>query len=240
VTLTLDFTDKNVVITGVGRRGQVGEVVARMFGQSGATVLIIARDPVQVAERAADLASLGISAHGLGVDLTDTRAVAVAADRVTALAPTGLHALVNLAGGFAPSGPVASSDPNLWHRQIAINLTTAYVATRALLPLLRPVRGSIVYFSAAAALPGAGVAEISAYAAAKSGVLTLMRAVAAEERDAGVRSNAIAPTAIRTEANLQSMGEGAKFVERETVADWTLWLTSPASGRVSGQVIKLG
>jgi NAD(P)-dependent dehydrogenase (short-subunit alcohol dehydrogenase family) len=240
VRLSLDFTGANVVVTGVGRRGQVGEVVARTFVDSGATVVLIDRDPAHVAERASDLAALGVNAHGMGVDLTDPPAVGAAVDRVAALTPTGLHALVNLAGGFAPSGPVASSDPTVWHQQIAINLTTAYIATRAFLPLLRRVRGSIVYFASAAALPGAGVAEISAYAAAKGGVLTLMRAVAAEERDSGVRANALAPTSIRTAANLTSMGDQTKYVERETVADWVLWLASPISGPVSGQVIKLG
>ena len=238
--LALDFSGANVVVTGVGRRGQVGEVVARTFIDSGATVVLIDRDPAHVAERASDLAALGGSVHGMGVDLTDPPAVGEAVDRVAALTPTGLHALVNLAGGFASSGPVASSDPATWHQQMGVNLTTAYLVTRAFLPLLRRVRGSIVYFASAAALPGAGVAEISAYAAAKGGVITLMRAVAVEERESGVRANALAPTSIRTAANLASMGDQTKYVERETVADWTLWLASPVSGPVSGQVIKLG
>jgi NAD(P)-dependent dehydrogenase (short-subunit alcohol dehydrogenase family) len=80
---------------------------------------------------------------------------------------------------------------------------------------------------------------MSAYAAAKSGVLALMRAVAAEERARGVRANAVAPTAIRTRDNLEAMGEGVRYVERESVADVVLWLCSPAARNVSGQVFKL-
>ena len=71
-------------------------------------------------------------------------------------------------------------------------------------------------------------------------MITLMRAVAAEERESGVRANALAPTSIRTAANIDSMGENARYVERETVADWVLWLASPRSGPVTGQVFRLG
>ena len=84
------------------------------------------------------------------------------------------------------------------------------------------------------------MAKMSAYAAAKGGVITLMRAVAGEERGNGVRANALAPQAIRTESNLSSMGEDQKYVEPETVAAWVLWLCSRTAGPVSGQVIRLG
>jgi NAD(P)-dependent dehydrogenase (short-subunit alcohol dehydrogenase family) len=67
-----------------------------------------------------------------------------------------------------------------------------------------------------------------------------MRSVAAEERASGVRSNALAPQAIRTETNRSSMGEDHNYVERETIAAWVLWLCSTASGPISGQVIRLG
>jgi NAD(P)-dependent dehydrogenase (short-subunit alcohol dehydrogenase family) len=235
-----DFAGKAVVITGAGRRGQVGECVAQAFGARGATLLLIDRDAAAVEERVADLGSLGVGAHGLPCDLTDPAAVAGVVLRADALAPNGVHALVNLAGGFAPFGPVGASEPAVWHRLIAINLTTAYVATRAFLPMVRRARGTIIYFASAAALPGAAVAELSAYSAAKGGVITLMRAIAAEEREAGIRANALAPTNIRTAANLESMGDNARYVERETIAAWVVWLASPDSGPVTAQVIKLG
>ena len=235
----LDFSGSTVVLTGIGRKGQAGEMVARAFGERGATVVALDRDAA-VAERAGELSSSGITAHGYAVDLTDPAAVAGIVSRVDAIAPAGIAALVNLAGGFGATGPVAGSDPDQWHRQIDINLTTAYVATRAFLPALRRARGSVVYFAAAVTLPGAKVAELSAYAAAKGGVVTLMRAVAAEEQENGVRANAIAPTAIRTAENMQSMGDKFRYVERETIADWVLWLSAPNSGPVTGQVFKLG
>ena len=100
--------------------------------------------------------------------------------------------------------------------------------------------GLLIWEELEAALPGAPVSGMAAYAAAKGGVVTLMRAIAAEEKAHGVRANALAPTAIRTRQNLASMGSDKNYVERETVAAWVLWLTSEESGPVSGQVIRLG
>ena len=162
------------------------------------------------------------------------------ARQVASLSPSGVNAVVHMAGGYVEGAPVADTDPATWHKLIAINLTTAFVATRAFVPLVRQARGTMVYFASSAALPGAPVANASAYATAKGGVVTLMRAVAAEEKKAGVRANALAPQAIRTDTNLASMGEDKQYVERETIAAWVLWLASAASGPISGQVIRLG
>jgi NAD(P)-dependent dehydrogenase (short-subunit alcohol dehydrogenase family) len=63
--------------------------------------------------------------------------------------------------------------------------------------------------------------------------------VAQEEREHGVRANAIAPTAIRTRANLDSMGDKFPYVEREVVAAMIAFLASGAAANVSGQVIEL-
>lgn len=235
-----DFHGRVVLISGVGRPGQSGETIAAAFGRAGARVLLIDRNRGAARERADDLRAGGFDAHPFDCDLTDREAVQALAPRVADLAPNGLHGLVSLAGGFNASGPVADSDPDVWHRQFAINATTAYLTTRTFLPSLRAAKGSIVYFASAAALPGAAVANLSAYTAAKAAVLALMRAVAAEERMHGVRANAIAPTAIRTAANLATMGEKTAYVERETVAQWVLYLTDGSSGPVTGQVVRLG
>lgn len=228
------------LVTGVGRAGQAGETVAQAFADAGAVVCIVSRNAQQVAERAAVLADRGATVHGFGCDLTDPGAVADLAARVTPLAPHGIASLVNLAGGYASDGTVAETSAETWHRLHSINLTTAFVCTRVFLPLVRRAEGSIVFFSSAAAMPGATVAGMGAYAAAKSGIIMLMRAVAAEERDTGVRANAIAPTSIRTETNLKAMGERVRYVSREAVAEWVLWLCSPRSRPLSGQVFRLG
>ncbi|HET7565887.1 MAG TPA: SDR family NAD(P)-dependent oxidoreductase [Gemmatimonadaceae bacterium] len=233
------FEGKVVVITGVGHRGQVGASLAQAFADDGASVIAIDRTPANVEARAAELRDAGHSALAFPCDLTDAAQVDAVARAIASSHNGRIDALVNTAGGFAMTGPVAESDPAAWQRQFDINLTTAYLTTRALLPLLRPTRGAIVYFASAAALPGARTKRMAAYAAAKSGVVTLMRTVAEEERDAGVRANAVAPTAIRTATNMESMGDTVRYVERDEVARVVTFLCSDAASAVTGQVVEL-
>ncbi len=224
-----------VVLTGVGRPGQVGEAVARRFATTGSVLHVIDRDP-GVADRARELAVDGATVHAHVADLTDGAAI-----RAVAAAVGGpVRALIHMAGGFAMSGPVIDADITVMHRQLAISLDTAFVATQAFLPALRAGRGAIVYFGAAAVLEGGSTKHMSGYAASKAALLAFMRAVAQEEREFGVRANAIAPTAIRTAANESSMGSAFAYVEREEVAATVAWLTSDAAHAVTGQVVKLG
>jgi len=141
------------------------------------------------------------------------------------------------------SGPVGESDVTVWDTQLAINLRTAYVTSRGFLPMLRAGRGALVFFASETALPGASVAEASAYAVAKTGVVTLMRAIAAEEKKNGVRANAVAPAAVRTASNVSAMGEKGSasggYVEMSAVTEAVSFLCSPAASAITGQVIRL-
>ena len=233
------FDKRTIVLTGVGREGQLGEVVARAFAEEGATLALIDRDGDEAARRALALTNQGFRAYGEACDLTDDAQVRALAGDVAKRHGARIDGLINMAGGFAMSGPLDDSDPGAWRRQFDINLTTAYLATRAFLPLLRPTRGAVVYFASAAALPGGSAARMSAYVAAKSAVLALMRAVAEEEQDAGVRANAVAPTAIRTAANLAAMSGDMRYVEREEVAATVLFLCSDAARAITGQILRL-
>jgi len=231
---------KVAVLTGVSRPGQVGELVARALATRGASVVLIDRTGVDAEARADELRRDGLSARAYPADLTNAEQLDVVAKSV-GRELGGVDALVNIAGGFSMSGKVSDSDPDAWARQLGIGLTTAYLTTRAFLPLVRQRRGAIVFFASAAALPGGKVAEMSAYAVSKAGVITLMRAVAQEERDTGVRSNALAPTSIRTATNVESMGSGMRYVEREQVADAVEFLCFSDAGRaITGQVVQLG
>jgi NAD(P)-dependent dehydrogenase (short-subunit alcohol dehydrogenase family) len=238
--MTGNGVDAPILITGIGREGQVGEAVARGFARSGSsTLLLVDRSPEQARARAADIGRDAVRAFPYDCDLADASRVDALATRIRNEHGEQLRAVVHVAGGFALSGAIPESDLEIWQRMFAINLTTAYLVTRAFLPLLRPVAGSLVYFASEAVLTGGKVANISAYAAAKSGVVALMRAVAQEERASGVRANAIAPTAIRTASNIQTMGENVRYVEREEVAAAVAFLCSEAASAVTGQVIAL-
>ena len=228
-----------VLLTGVGRPGQVGEVVASRFAADGATVLLVDRTEENVRARAQALTTQGRSAVGYACDLSDEHAVERLANQVRDEHGAALDALVLMAGGFGMSGPIETSMVDDWEHQLTINLRTAYLSVRSFLPMVRAARGGIVFFASAAALPGAKVAGTAAYAAAKAGVVTLMQSVAQQERDTGVRANALAPVAIRTTANLDTMGQQVRYVEREDVAGIVRFLCSDAARSISGQVIRL-
>lgn len=231
-----------VVITGAGRPGQLGEALAASFAADGATLALVDVQTEQVAARAAALTDAGHVATAHAANLADPADARRVATEVLAAHPAfggAVHAVIHAAGGFGMTGPLDESDPDAWHHQFAINLETAYATTRAFLPALRAGRGALVYFASVAALPGGDPAGMSAYAAAKSGVVAVMRAVASEERRHGVRANAIAPTAIRTAANEAAMGTDRAYVERESVADVARFLAGPMARNVTGQVLTL-
>ena len=226
------------LITGVGSKGQVGEAVAAAFARRGDTVLIVSRSKDEVAARAKELASAG-SVAGHACDLANPDDVARLADRLRRDGIDRLDALVNLAGGFGSSGPIAGSDPSAVRRLYDINFTTAYLATRALMPFVQTAQGSIVYFASEAVLEGARTRGVAGYVAAKAAVVALMRSVADEGRQTGVRANALAPGAIRTASNEAAMPATTRYIEREDVADSCLYLCSPEARGVTGQLIRL-
>jgi NAD(P)-dependent dehydrogenase (short-subunit alcohol dehydrogenase family) len=230
---------RTILVTGIGRQGQVGEAVANALADEGASIIAVdlLRDAAE--ERAAELRARGASARAYACDLTSEGDVEQLASAIAVDHGGRLGGLVHLAGGFAMAS-VADGSLAVWQTQLALNLTTAALATRAFLPLIRATRGTLVFFGSAAALPGASVANMAAYVTAKSGVLTLMRAVAEEERSTGVRANALAPASIRTAANEKSMGTGARYVERDDVARMVVWLCSSQSAPLTGQVLALG
>lgn len=227
------------LVTGVGAPGQVGEAVAAALAARGDTVLLVSRDAAEVEARARDLTARGQAAFGYAADLADARQVAGLGTRIRATHGDRLDALVNLAGGFGSSGPIAASDAEVFDRMIRINLVTAYLTTREFFPMVARARGSIVFFASETVVEGVRSSGVAGYAAAKAGVVALMRSVADEGRTVGVRANALAPAAIRTGTNVSAMGGDAKFVEREEVADAVAFLTSSFSTAISNQVIRL-
>jgi NAD(P)-dependent dehydrogenase (short-subunit alcohol dehydrogenase family) len=223
------------LVTGVSKKGQVGEAVASAFAARGDTVILVARHEADVRERAAEIP--GASAYVC--DLADPAAVDRLARDVRSAHGGRLDALVHTAGGFGMSGPLSSADPAVLQQQLSINLVTAFLVTRAFFDSVRSARGSIVFFASESVLEGARTARMSAYAAAKSAVVGLMRSVADEGRADGVRANAVAPGTIRTATNVEAMGGDQRYVEREDVASSVLFLCSEAARAVSGQVIRL-
>lgn len=229
---------RSVVVTGVAHAGQLAEAVALTFARSGDRVSIVSRTPTDSGARAAEMRALGLDVHPYACDLADPDAAIALAAQV--LADSGrVDALINAAGGFAFSGAVAGTDPALLGSQFEMNVSTAYATTRAFLPALRKSAGSVVFIASAVALPGGRVKDVSAYAIAKAGLITLVRAIAQEERENGVRSNAVAPAAVRTQSNMASMAVGTRYVELGEVAAAILFLCSTDAAGITGQVVEL-
>jgi NAD(P)-dependent dehydrogenase (short-subunit alcohol dehydrogenase family) len=223
------------LITGVARKGQVGEAVAAALAARGDTVILVSRSEADAQARAAEIRN----AAGYACDLADPAAVDQLARRVRDDHGARLDALIHIAGGFGVSGPIADADPAVLRRQLDINLVTAYLVTHAFYGAIAAARGSIVFFASEAVIEGARTTSTSAYAAAKFAVVGLMRSVADEGRGAGVRANALAPAAIRTATNQEAMGSEQHYVEREDVASTVAFLCSPAARAITGQVIRL-
>jgi NAD(P)-dependent dehydrogenase (short-subunit alcohol dehydrogenase family) len=170
-----------------------------------------------------------------GVDLADEAAMAAAAEKIRD-AFGRLDALVNVAGGFRWE-TIADGDVATWDRLYTMNVKTALVATRALLPLLRVHGGAIVNVGAAAAVKAA--AGMGAYAASKAGVARLTEALADELKDANIRVNAVLPSIIDTDANRADMPEAdfSRWVAPDKLADVIGFLLSPAASAVTGALL---
>ena len=227
------------LITGVGAKGQVGEAVAATLSQRGDHLVLVTRSEKEVKERAADLTAAGFAASGYHCDLADAAAVRDLAARIRQAHGARLDHVVHLAGGFALTGPIAESDPSPVDHLMRINYLTAFNVARAFLPAVREASGAFVFFASENVIEGVRTKGSAAYTAAKSAVVALMRSLADEGREFGVRANALAPASIRTAANEAAMGVDARFVEREQVAAAVAFLCSRAAAAVTGQVVRL-
>jgi len=229
-----DFSNKTVLLTGVGRAGQIGHSVALAFGQAGARIVAVDRNAVAVAERVKEFAAAGIEARPAAGDLTEPDVAALAVE--TAVKHFGrLDAVVNVAGGLTTFGPVGGTDPEGFDREIAINLKTAFLMSQAAVEALAATRGAVVNFASVAYFRPA--AQMAVYSAAKAGVAALTQSLAVELWPRAIRVNAIAPGMVRTPENIASAGEGAHYVEMQQLIDAVLFLAGDASSGISGHIL---
>jgi NAD(P)-dependent dehydrogenase (short-subunit alcohol dehydrogenase family) len=174
---------------------------------------------------------------GAAADLSDAAAVTRLIDTVRERFGR-LDALVNVAGGLSVIRPVAETTQEDWQNEVRRNAETVFLVSRAALPLLRESRGTIVNF-ASPAVGTRAARNLAAYGAAKAAVISLTHALAVEERDAGVRVNAVAPGTIDTEQNRAGIEhpDRVRWVTREQIADVVLFLSSAAGSGVNGEVV---
>ncbi len=197
------FADQVAVVTGAGSPDGIGMAVARHLVDEGARVVLGATTD-RVHERAAELGDAAVGAVG---DLT----VAGVADALVATAVDRwgrVDVLVNNAGmvsaasGWDADGQVADLTLREWDEALARNLTTAFLACRAVVPGMREAGyGRIVSVGSTTGVVNAMPGQ-STYTAAKAGLLGLTRALALEVVADGITVNVVAPGYVATGSQL--------------------------------------
>lgn len=234
---------RRILITGAA--SGIGAATARLFAREGASVALFDSQADLLAQVAAETGGTAIT-----VNLLDEAAIAGAVDQAAA-ALGGIDGVVNCAG-IANSNPLEDFDLAAWHRIMGVNLTAPFLVCQAALPHLRQAGGGTIVTigSGAGILPtGPGV---SAYAASKAGVMTLMKAYAAELAPT-IRVNSIAPGIVQTPIVAHVLGgyenpDDAPFVRQyamqrvaqpEEIASAILFLTGPESSFVTGTILSV-
>lgn len=243
---------RHALVTGASRG--IGYAVAKGLLQQGVRVTVMGRD-----KAALQAACSGLAAHGEVAFVSGD--IAIQNEVRDAFAAAKAHfgvvdVLVNNAGQ-AVSERFDRLDEALWQQMIAVNLTGTFHCIQAALPdMVAQQWGRVVNVASTAGL--VGYAYVSAYCAAKHGVIGLTRSLALETAKKGVTVNAVCPGYTETDIvnhaieNIQQktgmtyeqakskLAQGnpqGKLIQPDDVADAVVWLCQPGASAVNGQSI---
>jgi len=182
----------------------IGNEVARLFAEHGASLILIDRDQVRNRATADELERSGAAVRAIGLDLRDGAAIrAAVSDALQAIGP--IDVLINNAGIY-PRRPFLETSEQEWDEMQAINLKSMFHLAQAVLPSMIARRaGKIVNISSVTF--HVGVANLVHYVASKGGVIGLTRSLAREMGEHNVHINCITPGAILVEAEKQFVTE---------------------------------
>jgi NAD(P)-dependent dehydrogenase (short-subunit alcohol dehydrogenase family) len=245
------LSGKHGLVTG-GSRG-IGAAVMEMLLAHGARVTTVSRGGALPKESVTSGSRDAV--YHVSADVTDPESVKKAFD--SARGRFGEIAILVNNAGQAASAPFLKTDPALWRRMIAVNLDGTFHCTQAVLAgMLAAGWGRIINIASTAGVTGYGY--VTAYCAAKHGVVGLTRALAVEVATKGVTVNAVCPgftdtdivreavanivaktgrTAEQAQAELASRNPQKRLVRPEEVANAAVWLCLPGSEAITGQAI---
>jgi NAD(P)-dependent dehydrogenase (short-subunit alcohol dehydrogenase family) len=243
---------KTALITGASRN--IGRAIALAFAAEGADLAVNTRANREELEAvAAECRKAGVRAIPLLADIAD----AAAAESMVkeGLAALGAIDVLVCNAAIRPHKPLTETSLEDWHRVIAVNLHSAFYLARAVVPAMKARgRGSIIALGGLSSLTGRP--DTAAVTAAKTGLLGLVRALAAELGPFGIRANMVVPGTIDTErryANwypeFRQSPPGAperlkevplrRLGRPEDIADACVFLASDASAYVTGDAIRV-
>jgi NAD(P)-dependent dehydrogenase (short-subunit alcohol dehydrogenase family) len=233
---------KVAIITGAS--SGIGKAAAKLFAAHGASVVLVARREASLKLAVDEIENQGGCALAIAGDVTEagTHEEAVAAARATF---GGLHIAFNNAGSVGTIGPLAEIEPCQWAEVLAVNLTAAFLGTRAQVPAMIEQGGGALVFTSSFVGNSVGLPGMGPYGAAKAGLMGLVRGITADYAAAGIRVNALLPGGTTTDmagddaqrewaAGLHAM---KRLARPEEIAQAALFLASDMSSFVTGSAL---
>lgn len=242
----LRFGGAPVVVTGAG--SGIGQATCEVFGELGATVVLVGRKLDALQRTAERLTSAGAQSVVFTADVSDEADVAKLRDFVAARWDH-VKAVVNNAGNNLRSS-VHELTTEKWREIVGVNLDGTFFVSRAFLPLLLRSAGGAAVVNVASIFGIIGPAGFAAYAAAKGGVIALTRQMAVDYGPQGVRVNSICPGPILTdrvagyykgrEADMDVTAKAVvlgRFGRPSEIANTIAFMASNASSYMNGATV---
>lgn len=223
---------KGKVVLVTGANGGLGVSVTQAFLNTGGTVIGTSRKINQ-----SNFDSPNFNA--IPEDISTRKGATTLVDQVVERFGR-IDVLAHTVGGFVGGQSIAETDDANFQRMFDLNLNSAFYLLRAALPSMRQTRnGRIIAIGARAAVEP--VPGIGAYSASKAALVSLIKTVAAENKDVGITANVILPGTMDTPTNRRMIpgADVSKWVLPASVASLVLWLASGPGTDVNGAVIPI-